>query len=313
MTPFGYRVLGFGSGGVAPFAASGGTETAYGSYQVHTFTSSGTFTVTGGETKAMDILVIGGGGGGGGIYTSGGGGAGGFVETGASYPEISAGSYTITVGDGGAGSDAAGSARGTNGDDSYFGEGDATYELQAIGGGGGGRYRNNTEGVGVAGGSGGGGAFVNSFLNGLAGGASTQTLYADSYALEYGNAGGDGHGSWVPNDDWMGGSGGGADAAGTNAGSCVKSAAGSGRMNDFRTGANERRAGGGGGGGSGPNCDGTGAAGGAGGGGTGGANDGTDGTAGGTNTGGGGGGAGQHANSEGGNGAAGIVVIRYLV
>ena len=42
MTPFGYTVLGFGSGGV-PFSTEGGTATTHGNYTVHTFTSSGNF------------------------------------------------------------------------------------------------------------------------------------------------------------------------------------------------------------------------------------------------------------------------------
>ena len=311
MTPFGYRVLGFGSGGAGGFAATGGTETTYGSYQVHTFLSSGTFTVTGGETKAMDILVIGGGGGGGGVYTSGGGGAGGMVVTGSSYPEISAGSFTVTVGAGGASSSPSGGAQGGDGVDSYFGEGDGSFELRGIGGGGGGRYRQDSEGTGRNGGSGGGGTFNGALNASRAGGTSTQTLYADSYALEYGYAGGAGYPS--TNDYFMAGGGGGASEVGDTAGSCVYGVGGLGENNDFRTGSDVRYAGGGGGGGGASNCYCWGAAGGGGGGGAGGDCAGGNAAAGGDGYGGGGGGAGQNENSLGAVGGSGIVVIRYLV
>ena len=59
----------------APFAASGGSEdtSSRSGYKIHTFTSPGTFTVTGDDTsKTVEVLVIGGGGAGG----EGGGGAG---------------------------------------------------------------------------------------------------------------------------------------------------------------------------------------------------------------------------------------------
>ena len=48
------------AGGVV---ASGGTETTVGGYKIHTFNSSGTFTVTAGGR--VDILVVSGGGAGG--------------------------------------------------------------------------------------------------------------------------------------------------------------------------------------------------------------------------------------------------------
>jgi hypothetical protein len=83
--------------------ATGGTVTTYGSYKVHTFTTSGTFTVTSGGS--VDVLVVGGGGHGGtfvnqGFYSGLGGGGGGQViySTGVSAtPQM----YTITVGSGG--------------------------------------------------------------------------------------------------------------------------------------------------------------------------------------------------------------------
>ena len=66
------------------FAATGGTETTttIGSdtYRIHTFTSSGTFTVTSGSKNVEYLIIAGGGGGGGhsseGYYNDGGGGGG---------------------------------------------------------------------------------------------------------------------------------------------------------------------------------------------------------------------------------------------
>ena len=45
---FGYRILGFGAGGGRPefMEATGGTVTTSGNDKIHTFNSSGTFTVT---------------------------------------------------------------------------------------------------------------------------------------------------------------------------------------------------------------------------------------------------------------------------
>ena len=104
---FGYQVLGFGSsasGGINPFTeATGGTVTTSGNYKIHTFTSSGTFEVTNvGDSASVDYLVVAGGGAGGGGYDgnggSGAGGAGGYLT---SSLDVSAQSYSITVGAGG--------------------------------------------------------------------------------------------------------------------------------------------------------------------------------------------------------------------
>ena len=65
--------IGAGTGDITP-GATGGTESTSGGYKYHTFTSSGTLTVTG--TLSLDILLVAGGAGGGGRYNSGGGGAG---------------------------------------------------------------------------------------------------------------------------------------------------------------------------------------------------------------------------------------------
>lgn len=125
-----------------PISATGGTITYSGPYTVHTFTSSDTFTVTqGGEVEA---LVIGGGGGGGSTYNSaaaGGGGAGGYRHI--SNHLVSATSYAITVGNGGA-ADASGTA--------------SSFDtISAAGGGYGGNTTVDTAMNGGSGGSGGGG------------------------------------------------------------------------------------------------------------------------------------------------------------
>ena len=86
------------------FALSGGTVLATTNGIAHKFTTSGTLTVTGSGT--VELLVVGGGGGGGALGThsganlAAGGGAGGLVYA-ASVP-VTAGSYAITVGAGGA-------------------------------------------------------------------------------------------------------------------------------------------------------------------------------------------------------------------
>lgn len=146
-------------------SATGGTETTVVSsgvtYNVHTFTSSGTFTVTNGGD--FEYLVIAGGGGGGTFsYGSnyggaGGGGAGGYRSSvtgeatgGGSAAEskitLSAGTYTITVGAGGAGG-AVTNNSGSAGNDSSIGT-----TIVSAGGGAGGGYETN----GGSGGSGGG-------------------------------------------------------------------------------------------------------------------------------------------------------------
>ena len=84
------------------FTATGGTVTTSGNYTIHTFTSSGTFEVTSGTGSVEYLIVAGGGGGGGSVadaWSPGGGGAGG-MRTGT--VTASTGSYTITVGNGGA-------------------------------------------------------------------------------------------------------------------------------------------------------------------------------------------------------------------
>jgi hypothetical protein len=120
------------SGGRISYATVSGIN-----YLIHTFTKVGTatFTLTSPASVAVTILVVAGGGGGG--YDDGGGGGAGGVIYNSSFP-ITAGSYTITVGDGG--------GTGGNGGNSI------ASSLTAVGGGGGGSQYTQ----GASGGSGGG-------------------------------------------------------------------------------------------------------------------------------------------------------------
>ena len=150
--------------------ASGGTETTSGDYKIHTFTSTGTFTVSsvgnsigGGAGVSYTVIAGGGSGGSGGSsVTGGGGGAGGFREgknSGDPYTasplnapagltlSASPGSYPITVGGGAASASAGGDTPGNVGNVSTF------STITSAGGGGGGA----NAGCGSAGGSGGGG------------------------------------------------------------------------------------------------------------------------------------------------------------
>ena len=87
------------SSSVPAFSATGGTETTVGSYTVHTFTSTGVFSVTG--SRELEVFLVGGGGNGGGRSgNTGGGGGGGQVLT--TSMSFSTNAYTISIG--GAGS-----------------------------------------------------------------------------------------------------------------------------------------------------------------------------------------------------------------
>ena len=75
----------FGAATGSRLSATGGTITTDGEYKVHTFNSSGTFTVltVGTDNDTVEYLVIAGGGGGGigdtvNSHAAGGGGAGGY-------------------------------------------------------------------------------------------------------------------------------------------------------------------------------------------------------------------------------------------
>ena len=270
----------------AQVAATGGTITSYTdggiTYDVHTFTSSGTFNVTGGGS--VDYLIVGGGGGGGG-GTGGGGGAGGFVTGTITVTDSTA--YTITVGAGGAGGRANTSPyRGTNGKNSVF------AGVTAVGGGGGGSNYPNPAGFTepTVGGSGGGGS------------GGVGRLGASGTSLQ-GNAGGNvlsWGGPFAP------GGGGGAGAAGTNGNGQGAGAAGGAGLSSSISGIAKFYAGGGGSG----NFNGNGGLGGLGGGGNGGNP--SSPASGAANTGGGGGGQRQNQDGAAGSGGSGIVIIRFI-
>ena len=272
---------------IAP-KATGGNKIDYdGTYWIHTFTSSGTFTPI--APLTCDYLVVAGGGGGG-RYKAGGGGAGGLRSTvtatgggGALETPLSLSSntaYTVTIGAGGQGGiNAGGGAQnGVNGSDSTF----AT--ITSLGGGYGGGAFSSSNSPGNTGGSGGGGGANN--LD--AGGAGTANQgFAGATAVS-----------------GQGGGGGGAGEAGNTDGS----GQGGDGVAVAITGTLTTYAGGGGGGGNSGSK-----AGGDGGGGAGGdTNNAVVGT---VNTGGGGGGGagdngGEYAGRAGGSG---IVIIRYAV
>ena len=188
-------------------------------YKYHTFGAPGTFTVTAGsgDLGVVEVLVVAGGGGGqkASSIAMGGAGAGGVVHA-TSYA-VSAGTYAVSVGDGGTPGD--GTSAGTNGGDSYFGG--APERLTAKGGGCVGAW------PGVAGASGGSGAGGRTthpdYPSGTApstGKPATQPAQthpgAPGTITNYGNEGGDGGHS--AGNYMSSGGGGGAGAAGTNGG-----------------------------------------------------------------------------------------------
>ena len=193
---------------------------------------------------------------------------------------VKKGSYTVTVGDGGAAH--------TNGSDSVFATVTST---------GGGYGSISTGGDPASGGSGGGGGAFN-LANVRLGAAGT---------AGQGNAGGDGHGSDASANDQQGAGGGGASAVGVSPAGAGNAGDGGAGIASLISGASVTYAGGGGGGKR-TAVSGIEGAGGTGGGGKGGAAAvGTSGTA---NTGGGGGGGG--GGNVGGAGGSGVVIISYL-
>jgi hypothetical protein len=279
-------------------APSGGTITTSGTDRIHAFYTSGTFVSN--VPLTVRYLVVGGGGGGG-SDMGGGGGAGGYLAS-TNYT-LPAGTYTITVGSGGAGGPAgAGQIAGANGtNSSIVGTG---VNIVALGGGGGGSRHDSSGAPATTGGSGGGGSGQYAGALGTTG---------------QGNNGANSAGQWYP------GGGGGAGAAGSVGpgtggvgvsndilGTAYFWAGGGGGAGYSGSGGNGGNGGGGGGavnttvGGSGLNQ------GAPGGGGSTGSQTNTPGGNAGANTGGGGGG-GSHYNSgnKGGNGGSGIVVLRF--
>jgi len=326
--------------------ATGGTVTTCGDYKIHTFTGPGTFTVCSvADTAAnniVDYLVVAGGAGAAGNH-GGAGGAGGlryYLNTTNSpipafpgspinnFPSgtavtITATSFPITVGGGGANGTSAGGScttRGEPGSNSVF------STITSTGGGGGGGSQSTPSYNGIPGGSGGGAGTP--YPTGSPGSVGTGNSPPTTPAQ--GNNGGDAvYGSgWIS----AGGGGGAIQTGGTSPASPgapgpegLTTPAGLGgngagfTSNVFGSGNGECSscvqyfAGGGGGGGSlndpsSPTCV-QNPAGGLGGGGNGAGNNIGAGQSATTNTGGGGGGGGSASN--GGSGGSGIVIIRY--
>jgi hypothetical protein len=303
------------------FSATGGSVTTYTSggqdYKVHTFTSTGTFTVESG-TATADVLVVAGGGGAGSCPASnsnggGGGGAGGFLFF--KNVSLNAGSYSCTVGAGGAASSGAHLAA-ASGANSQFGSFTAAV-------GGGGVFAGSSGADGKSGGS--GGAAANNVGTGGSGTSGQGNRGGDANAggasPNYGNPGGGGAkeagGGWLDGTSRQatttkGGDGG----DGYTEGDSVPNANGGGNVTfpaAFQNGStNSSYAGGGGG----QTYDGgTLGQGGIGGGGNGSSN-GNNAQSGTANTGGGGGSAGgapSVTSGSGGAGGSGIIIIRYAI
>ncbi len=283
--------------------ATGGTITTDGDHKVHTFTSTGTFTVTcaGSATgsNSVDYLVVAGGGGGAKQSSSpqGGAGAGGAGGLRKNYPNpatggtpVAATAYPVTIGAGGAGGTGI----------SPSGAASVWNSVSSAGGGGGAGGPDGPNNAGAAGGSGGGGAYQSG-----AGGAGNTPPVSPSQ----GNAGGPGSGG-----GYGGGGGGGHGGAGVSLGCVPNGGTGGAGTALTISGSSVTYAGGGGGGaygsGTGGTTTGGGGAGGNGCSGPGPARAGANGTA---NTGGGGGGTGPGYGCAcaGGTGGSGVVIIRY--
>jgi hypothetical protein len=140
----------------------------------------------------VEYLIVAGGGGGGGVI-GGGGGAGGLLH-GYTRASLSTGSYTVTVGAGGAG----GTGWNTSSQDGKVGGNSSAFSVTSTGGGGGDHHGGATSSTTKNGGSGGGGA--NGSYNGGTG-----------ISGQGNNGGNNGNGD-------LGAGGGGAGGVGTNAG-----------------------------------------------------------------------------------------------
>lgn len=256
----------------------------------------------------VDYLVVGGGGGGAGRDSGGGGGGGGVLTNGGGSIftnftigqnglPVSSGTYSVTVGAGGAGSPNVqnGTGTGSAGGNSIFGS------LTAVGGGGGGNFASN----GAPGGSGGGGGreIVSQNIAGQ-GGAGTAGPPRQGFNGGNGSNGGD------FNVDAGGGGGGAGGAGGTAVKSASAGSGGAGIESTIVTGSSRFYAGGGGGAAHRSSSISSGA-GGSGVGGAGAPNSSTAPGSGVANSG-GGGGASRSETGTGGSGGSGTVAIRYV-
>ena len=319
----------FTSSGSNFIIATGGTITTSGDFKIHTFNGPGTFTVCAvgsAPVNTVDYLVVAGGGGAGATpgNSGGGGGAGGFryfaspstnPQSGPGGPRnapagitVTATSFPITVGGGGAGGTAASPPApggvGTTGSNSIF----STITSAGGGGGGMGTPGSDSNHDGLNGGSGGGGGGGNNVST--AGTGNTPPVSPAQGT----NGGANACGPGTP--DHQSSGGGGALAAGQPMqGSTSGNGGAGGGLTGFGSGNGQCSScvqyfAGGGGGGRNPPTNSSNTTGGLGGGGAPPGSGGATGGAGTANTGGGGGG-GVGPNGNGGAGGSGIVVIRY--
>jgi hypothetical protein len=261
----------------APYATGGDSIVFDGTYWIHTFTSSGTFTPK--KSLTCDYLVVAGGGGGGqgvsGNGEGGGGGAGGLRSTvtatgggGSLESALSLAAntgYTVTIG--------AGGSAGSNGSDSVF------SSITSTGGG-----RGGTQSTAPGTGGSGGGGYGRDATNNTGAAGTANQGYAGQSGVSFTSGGGGGAGEVGGTDATRAGGDG---VAVSITGSSTFYAGGGGGT----TGGNTGGAGGDGGGGNGDSGSGPGA-----------------GTA---NTGGAGGGGRSTASAAGGAGGSGIVIVRY--
>ena len=281
-------------------AATAGTITTSGDYKIHEFNSSDTFTVTQAGNAAgsntVEYLVLAGGGGGGQSQGGGGGGAGGQLSN---YPSpaaaghpVSATSYPVTIGAGGAAT--------LRGNDTIF------DTITATAGGYGGSGSNSTPGQ--PGGSG-GGATGRDYARRPGGAGNTPPKSAPATPVQGYNGGPSNSGppSWLPTQS--GGGGGGSGVIGQTNTSLNQGGAGGAGIALSITGSSVTR-GGGGGGSSGNQSP---SPGGSGGGGKGGASQSFPGhyAQNGTANFGGGGGGNNYSGNPVGAGGSGKVIIRY--
>ena len=143
-----------------PIIATGGTITFSGNFKIHTFTTVGStnFVVSQPSITQIQVLIVGGGGSGG-ASNDGGGGAGGVINM---TINISNGSYTIVVGDGGQG--LLYNAYNLDGND---GSNSSAFGYLGFGGGGGAGATGGSR-PGRSGGCGGGGSYGSASLGGAA-------------------------------------------------------------------------------------------------------------------------------------------------
>lgn len=211
---------GFGSGGgesvsvsQPPVSVTGGTQTVVGDYRFVEFRygEPGTFTIDSGTATDCVVLLVGGGASGGAQVGGGGGGGGVIFRNDAVF---NPGTYTYTIGDGGASVAIPGPGqngpKGNNGVDSTltFGSGNpqGPFTFRAKGGGAGGGYAPPPQAANPGGSGGGAGGSPSTGK-----GNSTQPIQTNPGFTQYGNPGGNAYPG-----DWGGGGGGGAGGAGSN-------------------------------------------------------------------------------------------------